>query len=87
MRTITGNDIQDMMQRYIQEALKVSVGKGKNQKILIKPGFKIIHKKSGLTYTVDDVKIRKGKVVIIAHSGDGNEIVLTHKDFKHYEGL
>jgi hypothetical protein len=86
MKTLTANDIQKMVSS-IQEDLKVTVGKGKKQKILISQGFKIMHLKSGLTYTVDSVKIEAGKPVIVAHSGDGEPIEIHSKDFKQYKGL
>ena len=87
MRVITASDIHSMLKRHIDENLRVVAGKGKKQKILIAAGFKIIHKKSGLTYTVDSVKIEKGKPVIVAHSGDGEPIEIHAANFKHYEGL
>jgi hypothetical protein len=87
MRKITATDIQEMLQKHVQESLKVTAGKGKNQKILISPGFKIMHKKSGLTYTVKDVLTSKGKIILVAVSGDGNAIEIHHGEFKQYEGL
>lgn len=87
MKVITAKDINKMLLDKIQEALQVTSGKGKKQKILISAGFKIMHLESGLTYTVDNVKIVKGKPVIVAHSGDGQPIEIYPKDFKNYKGL
>ena len=87
MRVITASDIKAMLDKQIEENLSVVAGKGKKQKILIAAGFKIIHKKSGLTYTVDSVKVENGKPVIVAHSGDGEAIEIHANNFKHYEGL
>lgn len=83
MKTITAQDIRQM----IQEKLQVFAGKGKNKKIIISRNFKIVHLASGLTYTVDDVKIVKGKPVILAHSGDGEMIQIRSKEFNQYKGL
>jgi|688.fasta_scaffold1007203_1 hypothetical protein len=87
MTKLTAVDIENMLLQKIQENLKVTTGKGKKQKILIKHGFKIMHLESGLVYTVDKVVLDGKKPVIHAHSGDGNPIELTTKDFKHYKGL
>lgn len=86
MRTITAKDIRFMLEAYIAEGLKVTAGKAK--KIIISPGFKIMHTESGLTYTVEDVKAEKsGKAVIFARSGDGKRVEITQKEFKKYQGL
>lgn len=87
MRKLTANDINSMFQQQVKENLQVTAGKGKKKKIIIAPGFKIMHLKSGLTYTVDTVKIIKGKPVIIAHGGDGTELELHPNHFKDYKGL
>lgn len=87
MRKLTAEDINKMIDDKIQENLRVVTGKGKKQKILIQQGFKIMHLKSGLVYTVDQVSLDGNKPVIHAHSGDGNTIEITSKDFKHYKGL
>jgi hypothetical protein len=84
MRTITSSDIEAMLKTSIEENLKVMAKKGKN---LISPGFKIVHLKSGLTYTVDLVSIVDSKPVIKAHSGDGMPIEISSKEFKEYKGL
>jgi hypothetical protein len=84
MRTITASDIEAMLKTSIEENLKVTSKKGKN---LISPGFKIVHLKSGLTYTVDSVSIVDNKPVIKAHSGDGIPIEISSKEFKEYKGL
>lgn len=87
MRKVTADDINRMMQKHLEENLKVTAGKGKKQKIVISPGFKIMHLKSGLTYTVDQVLARNKQPIIIAHSGDGEPIEIHPKDFKQYKGL
>jgi hypothetical protein len=83
MRKITAEDIELMM----QENLKVLAGKGKNKKIIISPGFKIQHIKSGFKYTVQDILIQKGKPVIVAVGGRGAVINIHPNEFKQYEGL
>lgn len=87
MRSITAKDIDEMIQSRVIENLKATAGKGKKQKIIIAPGFKIEHLSSGLIYTVRDVIIEDGKPVIMAVSGDGNAIDIHSKDFKQYRGL
>lgn len=87
MRTISASDIESMLRNSIEENLKVVAGKGKSQKTLISPGFKIVHLKSGLTYTVDSVTPVKGDVIIKAHSGDGVPLEISSKEFKEYKGL
>jgi Fe-S cluster biogenesis protein NfuA len=87
MRIITAADIESMLRTSIEENLKVMSGKGKNQKPIITRGFKIVHLKSGLTYTVDSVVIADGNPVIKAHSGDGEPLEITSKEFKEYKGL
>jgi hypothetical protein len=86
MTRLTAADIEKMLNQKIQENLKVTAGKGKKQKILIQNGFKIMHLESGLIYTVNKVTIDGKKPVIHAVSGDGNDIVITSKDFKNYKG-
>ena len=87
MRTITSNDIHKMMMSHLGEGLQVTAGKGKEKKIVIAAGFKIKHLKSGLIYTVDQIVVRNKKPVIIAHSGDGENIEIMSGDFKQYKGL
>lgn len=62
------------------------VGK-KKDKLVITAGFKITHKKTRLAYTVQSVSFENGDVVMHATSGDGLEIVIPSKEFKHYERL
>lgn len=87
MRKITASDIQEMLMQNIEENLRVTVGKGKNKKIVISSGFKIKHLKSGLVYTVDQILVKHKNPVIVAHSGDGESIEIQPKDFKQYKGL
>lgn len=87
MRTITSNDIQKMLMSHLEEGLQVTAGKGKEKKVVISAGFKIKHLKSGLIYTIDQVVVRNKKPVIIAHSGDGENIEIMPGDFKEYKGL
>lgn len=87
MRTITADDIHRMLQDQLREGLQATAGKGKKQKLIISPGFKIMHTASGLTYTVDQVVAKGKKPVIIAHSGDGNLLEIEPNEFKNYKGL
>jgi len=62
------------------------VGKNKD-KVVITAGFKLTHKKTRLTYTVQSVTFDNGDVVMHALSGDGLEIAIPSKEFKQYERL
>ena len=85
MRKLTAEDINRMLNDKILENLKVVVGKGKKQKVVINKGFKIMHVESGLQYTVSSVH-PNGKF-IEAVSGDGQPLVIKPKDYKNYKGL
>jgi hypothetical protein len=87
MKIISAKDIEAMVEARVAENLKATVGKGKNQQVVIAPGFKLEHIKSGLTYTVKDVRIEKGKPILTATAGDGNPIEIHSSDFKQYRGL
>lgn len=87
MRNITAKDIDEMIQSRVVENLKATAGKGKKQKIIIAPGFKIEHVKSGLEYTVRKVRIEDGKPVITVISSLGNRFDIHSKDFEQYRGL
>ena len=62
------------------------VGK-KNKKPVITRGFKLKHRKTGLSYTVTGVDFVNGDVVLFAQSGDGKTIDISSKEFKFYERL
>jgi hypothetical protein len=38
-------------------------------------------------YTIMDVEVMKGQLVIFAESGDGEEIVIRPRNFKNYERI
>jgi hypothetical protein len=56
-------------------------------KIVVSPGLKIVHKQSGLLYTVKDVEVKNGSPVVFAEAGDGAEIVIRANNFKNYERI
>ena len=62
------------------------VGK-KSKKPVITIGFKLKHRKTGLTYTVTGVDFVNGGVTLFASSGDGKVIDIPTKEFKFYERL
>ena len=62
------------------------VGK-KSKKPVITIGFKLKHRKTGLTYTVSGVDFVNGGVTLFASSGDGKVIDIPTKEFKFYERL
>ena len=78
----------------ILENLNVYVAKGDSENTInvLQPGFKIIHKKSGLTYTIDKFILEDIKnPVILAHryddDGDRVNFEIEEKNFKEYERL
>ena len=62
------------------------IGK-KRDKVVITPGFKLRHKKTGLAYTVQSVDFSNGDVTMNAVNGEGLEITISSKEFKQYERL
>jgi hypothetical protein len=56
-------------------------------RVVVAPGLKIVHKQSGLLYTVKDVEIKDGSPVVFAEAGDGAEIVIRADKFKNYERI
>lgn len=62
------------------------VGKSRD-KIVLAPGFKLKHRKTGLTYTVMDVDFRDGDVIMNAVSGDNLPLSIPSSEFKLYERL
>lgn len=62
------------------------VGKSRD-KIVLSPGFKLKHKKTGLTYTVTDVDFRGGDIIMNAVSGNNLPIEISSAEFKAYERL
>jgi len=62
------------------------VGKSRD-KIVLAPGFKLKHRTTGLTYTVEDVDFRNGDVVMNAVSGDNLPLEIPSAEFKFYERL
>jgi len=78
----------------ILENLNVYVAKGDNKGTIkvLQPGFKIIHKKSGLTYTIDRFILEDVEnPVIIAHryddDGERVDFEIEEENFKEYERL
>jgi len=59
----------------------------KKDKVVITAGFKLRHKKTGLTYTVQSVDFNNKDVMMNAVSGDGLNITIPSKEFKQYERL
>jgi len=67
-------------------AITPFVGRG-NDKVVITAGFKIKHKASGLSYTVQDVDFQNGDVIMHAVSGDGLALSIPTSEFQQYERL
>ena len=62
------------------------VGK-KGDKLSMAPGFKLKHRDTGLTYTVDEVSVAGQDVMLRASSGDGKIIEIPSNEFKKYSRL
>jgi len=78
----------------ILENLNVYIAKDDNKGTInvLQPGFKIIHKKSGLTYTIDKFILEDiENPFILAHRYDDNgnreDFEIEEKNFKEYERL
>ena len=88
MKTLTSQDIEDLVSNHIFENLKVLLKKGGKQKLIVSPGFKISHKQSGLNYDVIDVTVEDGNPVISARRPkDGSIFKIPSSKFKEYKGL
>lgn len=86
MKVFSAEDMISMIEGIQHENLNVSIGKGDNEKIIMKPGLKIRHKPSGLVYTVaslfaDD----SGSNFKILCFRPGKRILIPSEEFKDYE--
>lgn len=76
---------------YIRENLSIYAGEDENERVLIKPGLKMVHvgdKKSegtGLVYTVDKVFNSENGLLIKCIRYPDISITLTGKDLKQFE--
>ena len=84
MRTITEKEIRDMFNKRLLENLKAVVGKGKDKKVVLAPGLKIKHNKSGFVYTLRSIIFDGQSPSIEAESGDGETIVINQSELKNY---
>ena len=88
MRTLTGADVIRLMREEWDARVQALVEKAGDVKVaasdadeLLTPGLKIIHKSSGLKYTVDSV----GPENIILRTPEGKTFVIdNHKLEKEY---
>ena len=79
----------------ILESLNIYIGKGKKKNLInvLKPGFKMIHKKSGLTYTLDSLDLddpENPKIICHRYDDDSKDpvtITIEKDSFKDYERL
>ena len=86
MQKLSAKNIYELVS-YISENISVYAGKDNNQRILIKPGLKLTHKKTGLNYTVDSVKKDEdSNLLSITYTREpGIFITITSKDLKEFE--
>ena len=69
------------------EGIKMYSGKGNDRKPLVSPGFKIVHKKTGLNYTVKGLKKHDGEVALLVVKPSGEELTIKREDLKNYDRL
>jgi len=69
------------------ENIKMYAGKGKRKKLLVSPGFKIVHKETGLNYTVSGVEESDDGPVLVTVKPSGEEFRIRKSDLKQYERL
>ena len=69
------------------ENLKMYSGKGDNQKPVISPGFKLIHKKTGLNYTVVGIENDGDGHFLVTVKPNGEEFKIKRSDLKNYDRL
>ena len=69
------------------ENIKTHTGKGKRKKPLMSPGFKIVHKETGLNYTVSGLEETATGLVLVTVKPTGEEFRIKKADLKQYERL
>ena len=86
MEKLSARDIQQLVE-YIEENVSVYAGKNSNERILIKPGLKLTHRKTGLNYTVGKVEKdpETNTLSILCVREPGVFISITSKDLKEFE--
>tara|TARA_Y100000310_G_scaffold328281_1_gene396182 strand:+ start:10313 stop:10579 length:267 start_codon:yes stop_codon:yes gene_type:complete len=86
MNSISSKDIRALV-RLIYENLTIPVfaGKGDSKRILIKPGLKIKHKKSGLLYTVVNVYPEDDILMIQCIRPPDTRITISSDNLEEYE--
>ena len=86
MQKLSAKNIYQLIS-YISENISVYAGKDDNQRILIKPGLKLTNKKTGLNYTVSNVRKDKDSnlLSIVCIREPGIFITITGKDLKEFE--
>ena len=87
MQKLSAKNIYELVS-YISENISVYAGKDNNQRILIKPGLKLTHKKTGLNYTIDSVREKdddSNLLSITCIREPGIFITITSKDLKEFE--
>jgi hypothetical protein len=69
------------------ENIKTHSGKGKHKKQFISPGFKIVHKPTGLNYTVTGEADSEEGSVLVTVKPSGEEFRIKKSELKDYERL
>jgi len=69
----------------VLEGIDLFVGPAKDRRLIVKPGLKIRHKKSGVTYTVQAIDLSDPPNPVLICNRPGFVIEITKQHFKDYE--
>jgi len=89
MKVFSKRDIDSMIEKsqlhLFKEELELFVGEGDDKRLVIKAGLKIVHRPTGIVYTVNNVDLTDFKNPMVFCSRPGREIIVTSEDFNEYE--
>ncbi len=88
MKTLRGSDIFRMVKKQasVKESIKPVVGcPGDDPIVVFRPGLVLVHKKSGLEYTVNRIQMTRPCEPVIHCSNSDTHIEITPDQFKEYE--
>jgi hypothetical protein len=88
MKTLRDSDIFQMVKKHsrVKENIKPVVGcPGDDPVVVFRPGLVLVHKASGLEYTVKGIQMTKPCEPVVYCSNDDTSIEITPDQFKEYE--
>ena len=91
LEVYTRNEIENLIDSIEDESLGVHenidlfVGPKKDQRLIVKPGLKIKHRESGVTYVIVYVDLSDMSDPKLVCNRPGVTIELSKQDFKNYE--